>query len=593
MSLAKLSRLIGLFTTLVLLFTGYCVYDLRNSVIEQHAIDAERTALQTLAKEAQDTSWNLTVAVRNYSVTGESRYVDEYNRLLAVREGKVTRPKHNFVAPNEAVPYVDLLRRNKATEAEIALIMEVLKRSQTLGKLEDEAFAKAKAGNLKEARDIVYGEQYIAQRREVGKPLDDFDDMLVKRLSAEAKDAAAAVTRNITMVCIFIALNVLLALNLSAFTEVRILRRLAACSDYAQNLAEGNYDVKLTKKYPDELGTMVDTLNHMVESLQARISEANEAMEHAKERRSEAEVAMKEAEAAKAQAERAKRDGMLQAANDLTSVVEAVGDVSRALSDGIARSDKGAKDQAHLALETAGSMDEMKEAVNAVARSASDASTASADVRSKAQEGVEQVAQVTESMAHLSAASAQISKDMEELGKQANGIGAILSVISDIADQTNLLALNAAIEAARAGEAGRGFAVVADEVRKLAEKTMSATQEVNQAISSIQNSVRTNIASVNGTGEMAQHVTEIVQRSGAVLDEILHLAEVSADQVRSIATASEEQSASGEHISQSVDTISDIAKQVAETMQDADNAVKELLQQSDRLSNLIEEMKRG
>lgn len=593
MTIAKTSRSISIVTILLLIFTGYCIFDLRNSITYQHRVDADRAALQTLTKELQETSWNLTVATRNYAVTGEDRYIKTYQDILDVRSGSKARPKHNFVAPGEQIAFLQLVKRYDVTSEEMALLEEVMHRSVALGEIEAKVFELAKQGDLQQAKDIIYGKDYIAQRREVAKPLDTFDEKLVSRITAEAREVSAEVQNDIMLLCIFIAVNIALALFSAFFSDRRIVRRLEICSNYAARLAEGHYEDKLTKKHSDELGTMVDTLNQMVESLQARISEAERAMANAGERQKEAEAAMKDAEDARRQAERAKRDGMLHAANSLTTVVDAVSNVSKALNEGIALSDKGAKDQAHIVLETVGSMDEMKAAVHGVAHSASEASNVAQNVRAKAREGVEQVAQVTSSMAELSEASGKISKDMELLGKQANDIGAILSTISDIADQTNLLALNAAIEAARAGEAGRGFAVVADEVRKLAEKTMAATQEVNHSISAIQTSVRTNIESVGATGEMAQHVTTIVQHSGEVLDEIHTLAEASADQVRAIAAAAEEQSVSCEHIGQSVDAISNIANQVVDTMQTADSAVKDLLEQADRLSGLIDEMKRG
>lgn len=106
------------------------------------------------------------------------------------------------------------------------------------------------------------------------------------------------------------------------------------------------------------------------------------------------------------------------------------------------------------------------------------------------------------------------SSTIHSLSASTEKIGEIAKVITGIADQTNLLALNAAIEAARAGEFGRGFSVVADEVRKLAERTSSATHEINGMISTVQ--------------EKARDAVAIMEQGASGMEEGLRLAEASA-----------------------------------------------------------------
>jgi methyl-accepting chemotaxis protein len=89
-------------------------------------------------------------------------------------------------------------------------------------------------------------------------------------------------------------------------------------------------------------------------------------------------------------------------------------------------------------------------------------------------------------------------------------IGKVTETISEISSQTNLLALNATIEAARAGAAGKGFAVVAGEIKALAQQTATATEDIKNRISGVQNSTSSGIAEIEKISRVIFEVSDIV-----------------------------------------------------------------------------------
>ncbi len=283
-------------------------------------------------------------------------------------------------------------------------------------------------------------------------------------------------------------------------------------------------------------------------------------------------------------------DKLAKAVEHVKGISENLTSTSDEISSQIDAVNRAMEDLRSRTEEVATAMEEMNSTVLEVAQNAASAAEAAEHSMRKAEEGATALNQAIELLRKIKEKAQHLQRDMEEMERQAEGIGEIINTISDIADQTNLLALNAAIEAARAGEAGRGFAVVADEVRKLAEKTMTATKDVEEYIITIQNSARVNM---NSTREVAQSIAknmEINEQAGALLKEMVELSTNTLDQVRSIATAAEEQSAASEQITRSTDEVNKISQETTEVMRLSSEALMELNQMIQELDSIIKEM---
>ena len=410
----------------------------------------------------------------------------------------------------------------------------------------------------------------------VGMPLN-------KLMALENKAVTTASWVAVALLAVQLLISVAIGLRVSA--PVRKITR------YVRDVAGGKKDAVLDVHSRDDMGELAGSLRGMVEKQDQLMRESVEKADEARKKAEEAANAMEEARRAQQQAEQARRDGMISAAGQIEGVVDKLNVAINDIGAQVERSDEALSHAASRLAETATAMEEMNSSVLEVAKNAGLAADVSTSTRQKATDGAAVVSQSVAGIQEVQSQSLALKDDMVQLDEHAKAINQIMSVISDIADQTNLLALNAAIEAARAGEAGRGFAVVADEVRKLAEKTMTSTIEVSNAIKAIQTSTDQSTQQVEQAVRNIAQATEFSNKSGESLQEILQMVEHTADEVRAIATASEEQSAASEEITRSIAEVNSITSSTSEAMREAAKGLESLRRRSQDLIRLIDEMK--
>ncbi|PSW31501.1 methyl-accepting chemotaxis protein [Photobacterium phosphoreum] len=190
----------------------------------------------------------------------------------------------------------------------------------------------------------------------------------------------------------------------------------------------------------------------------------------------------------------------------------------------------------------ASAMAEMTSTVQTVASHARDASNATLDTSEQAATGQQFVSRTMVTINQLSNDITQSAGAVNQVETRVDKISSVIVTIQSISEQTNLLALNAAIEAARAGDAGRGFAVVADEVRNLAQRTQTATVEIQDMIAQLQQSAQQAVHLMERSVVEAAEGVELVTNAGGELNKIVEQIQQINDMNFQIAAAAEQQS---------------------------------------------------
>lgn len=211
----------------------------------QAAVKNREQSIQ-LAAELRQSSNDLARLVRTYIITGNPLYKEQFQAVVAIRDGKRPRPKNYSLAywdlhaldqtlmsveMGETISLLDLMRRTGITEKELANLQRSKAKSDVLVALENDAIRLVEEdtpvdpNKRDQALNMLADDYFMAMKVDIMQPIVETERMIIQRTQAAVDKAQTRLTLVISSLFVLGLLLVFLITKLG-----KQLRLIIGCS---------------------------------------------------------------------------------------------------------------------------------------------------------------------------------------------------------------------------------------------------------------------------------------------------------------------------------------------------------------------------
>ncbi len=277
----------------VMLLLGTTLFSIHKNQREMLELEQLRQRQYRLADELLQSSEELSRMARAYVNGGGQRFEGYYLEILDIRAGRQARPQNYdatywhrrsagaTVSPGgEKISYYDLIRRENLETDDIAILLDVLARAESLIAREQNAIAAANGRlpgtngqpDVGLARQMLYSAEYLTERVRVLEPVQQF----LHRADQRTRMKTAALEsrqRDLLQLAGGLSLALLASLCWLAFwTGQRLSRPLASLGALAGRMAGGDYAVRAPEEGFAEIRQLSCAFNQMAQSIADEVS---------------------------------------------------------------------------------------------------------------------------------------------------------------------------------------------------------------------------------------------------------------------------------------------------------------------------------